>query len=436
MSALPRLPRIDTWSVDECVKGYPGGASPRPLAEIGRAGWNILRGSCPFPVAVLKASALEQNRAWMRQFVATLGVSLAPHGKTTMSPQLFHAQLADGAWGLTCATISQLQVYRHFGLQRVLIANQVVGPRNIGYLLDELVRDPLFEPYLLIDSVEGVSLLADAARESSIPRPIRVLLEIGQLGVRTGARDLAQVTTLLRAIESAAPWLTLHGVECYEGSIKAPPDKAPDAVRDMLNLQLAAAQLAAASPAASEADPFILSAGGSEYFDIVAMVLNASDLKRPKAVVLRSGCYIVQDHLSYAQAFERIRARQPSADWLGTGLTPALEVWTIVQSRPEPTRAYAAAGKRDLSHDMQLPKLIGWLDPARPARPQTPPPDHEVIALNDQHAHLRIPADSPLRVGHLVGFGVAHPCTTFDKWQLIYVVDDDYNVIDAIRTYF
>ena len=435
MNLLPRLPEIDAWIVDDCVKGYPGGAGPRPLREIGQSGWNVLRGDVPFPVAVLKASALENNRKWMNRFVEALGVELAPHGKTTMSPQLFHAQLADGAWGMTCATISQLQVYRRFGVQRVLIANQVVGSRNIGYLLDESMRDPEFEPYVLVDSVEGVELLAAAARNRRIPRPLRVLMEIGQPGVRTGARDLTHVRRLLTAIESTTPWLALHGVECYEGAIKAPPDAAPGAVREMLNLQTEAARLVAASQAARTADPFILSAGGSEYFDIVALALRDIDLGRRTSVVLRSGCYIVHDHLAYAQAFERLRARQPSADWIGTGLAPALEIWTVVQSRPEPTRAYAAAGKRDLSHDMQLPVAIGWLDPQRHSRPK-PPPDLEVIALNDQHVHLRLPADSPLRVGQLIGFGVAHPCTTFDKWQLIYVVDDPYRIVDAIRTYF
>lgn len=436
MNALPRLPQIDAWIVDDCVKGYPGGEQPRALGEIGQVGWNVLRGDLPFPVAVLKASALDRNREWMRRFVATLGVALAPHGKTTMSPQLFHAQLADGAWGITCATVSQLQVYRRFGVNRVLIANQLVGPRNIAYLLDEMQRDPQFEPYVLIDSADGTALLADAARKRALARPLRVLLEIGRPGVRTGVRELSEVTSLLREIESAVPWLALHGVECYEGSIKLPPDEAPAAVRDMLNLQITAARLAAASPAARAADPFILSAGGSEFFDIVAQVLRTADLGRSKSVVLRSGCYIVQDHITYAQAFERVRVRQAFADWLGSGLTPALEVWSAVQSRPEPTRAYAAAGKRDLSYDMHLPKVIAWLDPSRHRQPQPPPPEHEVIALNDQHAHLRLPADSPLGVGHLVGFGISHPCTTFDKWQLIYVVDDEYNVVDAIRTFF
>jgi D-serine dehydratase len=56
--------------------------------------------------------------------------------------------------------------------------------------------------------------------------------------------------------------------------------------------------------------------------------------------------------------------------------------------------------------------------------------------MNDQHGYLDIPAGSPLKVGDLVGFGINHPCTTFDKWQVIHVVDDDYNVVESLRTFF
>lgn len=36
----------------------------------------------------------------------------------------------------------------------------------------------------------------------------------------------------------------------------------------------------------------------------------------------------------------------------------------------------------------------------------------------------------------LVGCGISHPCTTFDKWSLLVEVDDEYNVIGGLRTFF
>ena len=46
------------------------------------------------------------------------------------------------------------------------------------------------------------------------------------------------------------------------------------------------------------------------------------------------------------------------------------------------------------------------------------------------------PAESPLTVGDMVAFGVSHPCTTFDKWQYMFIVDNNYRVVSAIRTFF
>jgi D-serine dehydratase len=59
-----------------------------------------------------------------------------------------------------------------------------------------------------------------------------------------------------------------------------------------------------------------------------------------------------------------------------------------------------------------------------------------IFDLNDQHAYLRLPPEDDLAVGDLVGCGISHPCTAFDKWRLIPVVDDDYTVIDAVHTFF
>jgi len=59
-----------------------------------------------------------------------------------------------------------------------------------------------------------------------------------------------------------------------------------------------------------------------------------------------------------------------------------------------------------------------------------------VRRLDDQHAYLAVPDGGGLSPGDLVGFGISHPCTTLDKWRVIPVVDDDYQVIDAVHTFF
>lgn len=123
-------------------KGMPAGAKAVPLLAAGAQGWNVLREDLAFPLLLLKRSALAHNAAWMRGFLMKSGLRIAPHGKTPMAPQLFARQLDDGAWGLTCATADHLKVYRRFGVRRVLFANQLVGRHAIGFVLDELRRDP------------------------------------------------------------------------------------------------------------------------------------------------------------------------------------------------------------------------------------------------------------------------------------------------------
>jgi D-serine dehydratase len=107
-----------------------------------------------------------------------------------------------------------------------------------------------------------------------------------------------------------------------------------------------------------------------------------------------------------------------------------------VLSRPEPGLAFLDFGKRDAAHDIDLPKPILWARPGLHARPQVTPPGWRIDTLYDQHARLVIAPETDLAVGDLVGCGISHPCTTFDKWQLLWVVDDDYRVLEGIRTFF
>ncbi len=165
------LTELHNTLITHRYKGIPGGTAPFALQDIALQGWNLLRQDLPLPLALLKQSALQHNSRWMREFAKATGISFAPHGKTTMSPQLFQQQLNDGAWGITAATVSQMQIYRDFGCQRILMANQLIGKQAIRYVLDELHRDPAFDFYCLVDSVAGVEMLAQAAANHALRHP-------------------------------------------------------------------------------------------------------------------------------------------------------------------------------------------------------------------------------------------------------------------------
>ena len=69
-------------------------------------------------------------------------------------------------------------------------------------------------------------------------------------------------------------------------------------------------------------------------------------------------------------------------------------------------------------------------------RPEATAPGHTVRALNDHHAIMAVPEQTPLRVGDMVGMGISHPCAAFERWQIMPVVDRNYNVISLIKSYF
>jgi D-serine deaminase-like pyridoxal phosphate-dependent protein len=105
-------------------------------------------------------------------------------------------------------------------------------------------------------------------------------------------------------------------------------------------------------------------------------------------------------------------------------LHPAMEMWAQVISTPEPGLALAGMGKRDAPIDEGLPTVLA------PADGLT------VTKLNDHHTYLRVAPGVRVTPGDLLRFGLSHPCTSFDKWRTIPVVDDDHRVVDVLHTYF
>ncbi|RYF68540.1 MAG: amino acid deaminase, partial [Comamonadaceae bacterium] len=215
--STPKDPLLDPL-FDTSYKGYPRTQAARPRSAIAAAGWNVLAGDLPLPLAVLKREALEHNVAWMQAQVDAWGVSFAPHGKTTMSPQLFRRQLDAGAWGITFATVTQLAVGVAAGTRRALIANQVVSDEDLGGIQQLLAAHAGLRIVFLVDSTAQLALIDDwAARHAGSGRvPFEVMLELGIDGARTGCRTHSQAVELARRLRES-PATRLVGIECYEG---------------------------------------------------------------------------------------------------------------------------------------------------------------------------------------------------------------------------
>jgi D-serine deaminase-like pyridoxal phosphate-dependent protein len=363
----------------------------------------LFDGGFAWPVLVAKRGALEHNIATMANYCARHGFSHAPHGKTTMSPTLFQAQLRAGAWAITVATPHQLLAARKFGVPRVVYANQLVDPTPIGWLASELAGG--FECLSFVDSTVSVRALA------GLPMP--VLIEIGFSGGRAGCRTLKAVMEVGEAV-AATPGLRLAGVTAFEGMLPTPQE-----VSAYLSQVRAAA--IALSHQGLLADEVIVTAGGSAYFDVVAEEFGGEWLPGHRLhIVLRSGAYVTHDHGYYK-------------DKAGAGLLqPALELWAQILSTPEEGLAIAGMGKRDAPHDEGLPVPL-WIRDAEGVLSDASA--CAVTRLNDQHAYVQVPPGVSVAVGDLMCFGISHPCTAFDKWRVIPVVEDDYTVGDMLHIY-
>ena len=421
--------------IDASAKGFPPNAPALRRSAIGAQGWRVLAGDLPLPLAVLRRDALAHNLGWMRDYARAQGVDLAPHGKTTMSPQLFQQQLAAGAWGLSVANVTQARVALAAGAARCVIANQVLNAVELDGIAALLGAWPAARLIFLADSVAQVERIeAWHGARDGVPR-LEVLLEIGVPGARCGCRTHEQALALARRIQ-ASPALRLVGVECYEG-LGVSGDTATDAgPADALMQRVRALALEADRAGWFDADEVIVSAGGSAIFDLVAGQLKPA-LSRPVRALLRSGCYVTHDHGFYRRMLATVGTRLRC----DATLHAALEVWTTVQSLPEPGLAILSAGKRDLSYDLDLPVPIAWAGLSERA-PRPAPASWRIAGMNDQHAYLRWDGDADpapdagLRVGDRVALGISHPCTTFDKWRWLPVVDADYRVVDAVVTCF
>lgn len=409
------------------TKGVPAASIGRPASAMAEGRWGLFDGDVLFPACILKRSAIDGNRAAMREFLRDTSLHLAPHGKTTMAPQLFALQEEDGVWGFTAATVAHVQTYRQAGIDRIFYANQLVDPTGLSYVLDELAADPAFEFLSLVDSARGARLLAEAALARGLERPLDVLIEIGMPGTRGGVRTEEEAIALVSAID-ALPQLRLRGVEAFEGVVSL--DRAgAERVRRQLDLvRRTAAHISTGLPGDMR---LILSAGGSAFLEQVAEEM--AKWPFPADYVLRSGCYITNDHGMYARA-----QRDPDlrgAIGFRRPFQPAIEVWGHVLSRPEPNRVIVGIGKRDISYDIEPPRPVGWA--RRGSMTAEALSDGLAVSgLNDQHAWITLPVDHPIDVGDLMAFGCSHPCTTFDKWKYLLMVDDDYRILDAVVTQF
>ncbi|MFI8530474.1 amino acid deaminase [Streptomyces aquilus] len=417
------LTRLAEERVDHRFKGLPPDADGLTVGELAAQRRNLFTGGFTTPVLALSAERLAHNLRLMETYAVRHGLAFAPHGKTSMAPQLFRRQIEHGAWGITLAVPHQVRVARAYGIQRVFLANELTDPAALRWIAGELESDPAFRIICYVDSVRGVELMDRALRGTARPVDVVVELAAGE-GARTGVRTEAECAAVADAV-AGTDTLRLVGVAGYEGEV---PRADPERVHAWLRRLVALAVDFDKAGRFTGVEEIVVSAGGSAWFDAVADVFaEIPELSLPVLKLLRSGAYVSHDDGHYRKITPFNRVPEEGA------LEPAFRLWAQIVSRPSAEQAFANAGKRDAAYDLDLPFAQVVRREGTAERPAT---GVEVTGLSDQHAWLRTGPEADLEVGDWLGLGLSHPCTSFDKWQLIPVAEADGTVVEYIRTFF
>jgi D-serine deaminase-like pyridoxal phosphate-dependent protein len=383
------------------------------------------------PLLTLDADRIDGNIRVMSHWCSSVGFELAPHGKTTMTPAIWQQQLDAGAWGITLATPWQVQLARRYGVQRILLANALVDPVALRWIAQELDEHPDFDFACWADSVETAELMDSVLADEQGSERVKVVVELGAPGGRTGARSIADALDVAHAIRSSDR-LSLVGCGGYEGAVGH--DRGVDALARVAGYLDSLVELHREldDSGAYETNQPIVTVGGSAYLDQVEAKLGR--VVSSAVVVIRAGAYVIHDDGFYSRISPLDHTR------FDGGLRSAMHAWARVVSRPEPGLAILDAGKRDVPVDegLPVPQAVVGMAPGASDAVLT---GAQITAVNDQHAFLRLADGTPhdvLPVGSVVRLGLSHPCTALDKWRAIPVIAtlDDPIVVGFVRTQF
>lgn len=400
------------------------------LTDLHVSGWNLLAEEVSFPIAVINQKSLLNNAKWMQEFSNKSSVKLAPHGKTSMAPALFKVQLEQGCWGISLATVPQVINAFQNGINRIMLANQLVGAYHMKLIADLLSTNEL-EFYCFVDSVENIHVLGKYFDVRNVS--LNILVEVGILNGRCGWRDTDKIAVLLDAI-GEYPHLHLCGISFYEGVIQG-DDAADKIVEFVKSITTIFGELCSENKFDSK--DIIITGAGSAWYDIVAKELSANNVTPGVQYlpVIRPGCYLVHDTGIYQDAQKAVVDRSQLACDISGDLISSLELWAYIQSVPESGLAVIGLGKRDVAFDAGLPTAEYLYRPGT-KQPVKIENGCQVVKIMDQHCMMKFDANTSLKPGDLVCFSTSHPCLTLDKWRQVGIIDDNFIVKQTIETYF
>lgn len=340
------------------------------------------------PALVVDLDVLDGNIARIAGACRDAGVAWRPHVKGIKVPQIIERCITAGAIGVTCAKVSEAEVFAAAGITDILIANQVVGPVKLQRLMAlRRVADVI----VAVDHVDHVRALGAAVRTAGVT--LRVVVEV-DLGLsRAGLLPGPGVVALARAVEDE-PGLVFAGLMGWEARTTTIADPAAKA----LAVQAAVAGIVASAEACRAAGlrVGIVSCGGTGTYPITACI--------PGVTEIQAGGGVLSD-VRYRTAFH---IDHPYA----------LTVRSTVTSRADPRRIVCDAGRKAMTTDGGTPLPLGLTG----VRSLTLSAEHTTIELEQ-------PTDRPW-IGDQLVFAVGYGDTTVNLHDELIAVRD--GVVTAI----
>ena len=324
-------------------------------------GWETFGRRLETPSLCLDLDCFESNLLTMARSIAAKNKQWRPHSKCHKSPEIARQQVAAGAIGVTCAKVSEAEIFAAAGIRDILIAHLPVGPARVDRI-SKLCQTA--DVVVTCDHYAQAEPLAAACQQLGVT--CRVLVDINIGMNRTGITPGRDALELARAIDRI-PSLKLAGIMGYEGHAMPVMDAETKQrlIRESLGLlNQSRTQFLEAGLCCD-----IVSAGGTGSLSYAAEAEGITELQ--------SGGGIFGDPFY---------TRMPGV----SGYEPALTVLCTVVSRPSLDRAILDAGRKAITAEMHPPIVKEF-------------PDARVIMHNAEHIGVELgPASRDLKIGDQV----------------------------------
>jgi len=190
--------------------GYPHSEFESRIAR--RDFRDITKDVLPTPCMIVDLALFNQNVKTMSDQAKSTGILVRPHVKIHKSVDVAKRQIAQGAIGITCATMAEAELMSGGGIKHVLWTKQPASVNNIARAIALSKKDPTF--MFVVDDPVVLGWVEDAAaaHNAKLKLAVSVFAAMKRQGIENGqpAVELAQKVASSKRME-------LQGFMAYSG---------------------------------------------------------------------------------------------------------------------------------------------------------------------------------------------------------------------------